>query len=74
MLLLLTIGVTAAIPVSLTALALLLWLTWEGLLFAFRVRALVRRLALRGEVRDDRGPVTTLWAGRHLSGTSSRCV
>ena len=64
-LLLLTIGVTADIAVlGLTALALLLWLIWEGLLFAFRVRVVARGLTVYRQVRDDRGPVTTLWAGR----------
>jgi uncharacterized protein (DUF58 family) len=64
-LLLLTVGVVAEVPLlGVTALALLLWLTWEGLLFTFRIRWVARELAMRREVRDDRGPVTALWAGR----------
>ena len=64
-LVLLAVGALADIALlAVVALALLLWLTWEGLLFTFRVRWLARDFSLHREVRDDRGPVTALWAGR----------
>jgi uncharacterized protein (DUF58 family) len=46
------------------ALTLLLWFAWEALLFAIRVRLVVRDLRVRRELRDERGPVDNLWAGR----------
>jgi uncharacterized protein (DUF58 family) len=46
------------------ALALALWLAWEWVAFAAQARLTLRRLKLTREVRDERGPVTTLWAGR----------
>src|SRR5437660_2764936 len=62
---LLVAGVVGAQPaLALVALGLLLWLIGEGLLFSFRVRWAVRDLALGREVRDERGPVASLWAGR----------
>ena len=61
----LVLGVLVSLPLlALVALGALLWLTWEGLLFTFRVRWVVRNLTMRRQVFDDRGPVTTLWAGR----------
>jgi uncharacterized protein (DUF58 family) len=45
-------------------LTLVLWFAAQWLLFAVRVRLVVRRLGVRREVHDERGPVTTLWAGR----------
>ncbi len=48
---------------GLLPLTLLLWFLWEWLLFTLRAHA-VRRLTFHRELRDDRGPVTTLWAGR----------
>ena len=49
---------------TLLGLALVLWLTAEGLLFAFRARWVVRGLRLHRQLCDDRGPVISLWAGR----------
>lgn len=49
---------------ALVALSLLAWFGWEWLLFAWRVRLVVPGLQAMREVWDDRGPVTTLWAGR----------
>ena len=49
---------------ALVALVLLFWLIWEGVLFNFRARWMARDLILKRQVRDDRGPVTALWAGR----------
>jgi uncharacterized protein (DUF58 family) len=51
-------------PLGLMALALLAWFGWEWLAFAVRVRASAPGLRVEREVSDDRGPVTTLWAGR----------
>ncbi|HKB40876.1 MAG TPA: DUF58 domain-containing protein, partial [Gemmataceae bacterium] len=62
---LLIVGMLIPQPVlALVSLVLLLWLAWEGLLFNFRARWVARDLVLRRQVRDDRGPVTSLWAGR----------
>src|SRR5438045_3478243 len=49
---------------TLLGFTLLLWFSWEWLAFAIRARILVRRLQILREVRDDRGAVDTLWAGR----------
>src|SRR5947209_19096103 len=46
------------------ALTVGLWFAWEWLLFAIRVRVMLRRLRVQRELRDERGPVDTLWAGR----------
>src|SRR5439155_10991129 len=48
-------------------LTLLLWFLGEWLLFALRVSLAVPALRIRREVRDDRGPVDTLWAGRSFA-------
>ncbi len=45
-------------------LTLVFWFAWEGLTFALRVRILLRRILVEREVRDNRGPVTVLWAGQ----------
>src|SRR6516164_8932058 len=49
--------------ITLIALTLLLWFLGEWLLFALRVRLAVPALKVRRSVKDDRGPVDTLWAG-----------
>jgi uncharacterized protein (DUF58 family) len=49
------------------ALALGLWFGWEWLFFAVRVRTLRGRLRIERVVLDERGPVTTLWAGRSFT-------
>src|SRR5436305_7145897 len=49
---------------TLSALALLLWFGWEWLLFAVRLRTVLRRARVVREVQDERGPVDALWAGR----------
>jgi uncharacterized protein (DUF58 family) len=46
------------------ALTLLLWLVGQWLLFAVRSRLVAPALVLEREVRDERGPVETLWAGQ----------
>lgn len=46
------------------ALTVGLWFAWEWLLFAIRVRLMLRRLRFQRELRDERGPVDTLWSGR----------
>src|SRR4051794_3703505 len=48
----------------LLALALALWFAWEWATFAVQARIAVRDLDLSRELRDDRGGVTTLWAGQ----------
>jgi uncharacterized protein (DUF58 family) len=61
----LLVGLVARLPLlSLTGTALACWFAWEWLLFAGRVGSIRRRLHVRREVRDDKGPVATLWAGR----------
>ncbi len=61
----LAVGLLAYQPVvTLVALGLLAWFGWEGLVFTFRARWVVRGLAVRRQVLDQRGPVTSLWAGR----------
>src|SRR5262245_66522259 len=50
--------------VTVLGLAVLLWFLGEWLLFARRVWRLTTAVSLRREVRDDRGAVDTLWAGR----------
>src|SRR5262245_19637811 len=62
---LLAVGVVGDVtPLTLLALTLLLWFASEWLLFSVRSRLVVRGVTLRREVRDDRGPVDSLWAGR----------
>jgi uncharacterized protein (DUF58 family) len=48
----------------LIALALGLWFAWEWSVFAVQARLAVRDLDLSRELCDDRGVVTTLWAGQ----------
>src|SRR5262249_21871035 len=49
---------------TIAGLALLLWFAWEWLGFAIRAHLVLPRLRVRREVRDERGAVDTLWAGR----------
>ena len=44
--------------------ALALWFGWEWGRFSVQARLAVRNLEMTRELRDDRGPVTTLWAGQ----------
>ncbi len=63
--LLLVVGLLLGQPIfTLLGLALVLWLGGEGLLFSFRARWVARGLRLHRQLCDDRGPVTSLWAGR----------
>jgi uncharacterized protein (DUF58 family) len=48
----------------LLALTVGLWLTWEWVAFTIRARIVVRRLKVERIVRDEQGPVASLWAGR----------
>jgi uncharacterized protein (DUF58 family) len=48
----------------LLGLTLGLWFSWEWVLFALRMGQARRSLSVLRTVSDDRGPVTTLWAGR----------
>jgi uncharacterized protein (DUF58 family) len=64
-LLALLFGLCGGWPVlTLVPLTLLLWFGGEWLVFALRVPLAVRRLRVVREVREERGPATTLWAGR----------
>jgi uncharacterized protein (DUF58 family) len=61
----LVIGLLLGQPIfTLLGLALVLWITAEGLLFSFRSKWVVRGLRLQRQLHDDRGPVNSLWAGR----------
>jgi uncharacterized protein (DUF58 family) len=63
--LVLVCGILRPQPVlTLVGLTMLLWLGWEWLFFAIRVRTLLKKLRVERQVCDERGPVTTLWAGR----------
>ena len=46
------------------ALTVILWIVGEGLLFNLRAKLVIRGLKLRRIISDERGPVTSLWAGR----------
>src|SRR5436305_4810595 len=48
----------------LLGLGLALWFAWEWGRFAVQAQLAIRNLDLTRELRDDRGPVTTLWAGQ----------
>jgi uncharacterized protein (DUF58 family) len=62
--LVLLIGLLASAPVlTLVGLACLLWFLWEWVSFV-GAGGVVRRLQIRREVCDSRGPVHTLWVGR----------
>ena len=50
---------------TIPSLALLLWFASEWVRFTYRVRLVVPRLRVLREVGDERGPLKTLWAGRH---------
>ncbi len=51
-------------PLALIGLTLSAWFLGEWLLFTLRARFAVPALSLARELRDERGPVDTLWAGR----------
>jgi uncharacterized protein (DUF58 family) len=44
-------------------LTLLLWFLWEWLVFSLRVHGLVRHLRVARQIRDEKGPVASVWAG-----------
>ncbi|MGE3805597.1 MAG: DUF58 domain-containing protein [Gemmataceae bacterium] len=50
------------VSLLLLSLTIGLWFAWEWLLFAIRVRLTLRRLSIDRELRDERGPLDTLWA------------
>lgn len=63
--LLLVFGLLASHPaMALIGFTILVWFGWEWLVFTFRVHFVLPRLTLERAVHDERGPVTTLWAGR----------
>src|SRR5947209_7828729 len=49
---------------TLIGLTLVLWFAWEALSFATRVRLTTGRFTITREMRNERGPVETLWAGQ----------
>jgi uncharacterized protein (DUF58 family) len=51
-------------PLALTGLAGLMWFGLTWLLFNLRLRMLGPSLRLRRRILDERGPVSTLWAGK----------
>lgn len=66
--LLLLVGVALQVSGLVVAgMGLLVWFAWEWLFFVIRARTLPGQLRLRREMRDERGPVTTLWAGRQFT-------
>src|SRR5262249_61332595 len=63
--LVLLLGVLSLNPtLAVLGLTLVIWFTGQALLFAFRTRLLGRHLHVERELRDDRGRVDSLWAGR----------
>jgi uncharacterized protein (DUF58 family) len=61
----LTLGVmNSRNSVIVIALTFLLWFLGEWFLFVLRIRLALPSLRTRRELRDDRGAVDTLWAGR----------
>jgi uncharacterized protein (DUF58 family) len=52
------------LPVTLVGLTLVLWFGCEWLVFTVRSLNVARQARVHREVGDERGPVTTLWAGR----------
>jgi uncharacterized protein (DUF58 family) len=64
-LLLLAVGLGhASATLGVMGLTLLLWFLWEWLLFSLRVHGSVRQLRVARQLRDERGPVESLWAGQ----------
>jgi uncharacterized protein (DUF58 family) len=55
---------TRSAALTLIGLTLLLWFLGQWLPFSLRARTIARRLRLRRQVHDERGPVKTLWAGQ----------
>ena len=53
-----------SISLLLIGLAIFLWLIWEWAVFAVQARIVLKRLAFERELRDERGKVSTFWAGR----------
>lgn len=51
----------------LIGLTLLAWFTWEWASFAVQARLAARNLRLTRQLGDERGGVTTLWAGRSFT-------
>src|SRR5438105_2991835 len=49
---------------ALLAMTVGLWMVWEWVLFTIRARVVLRRLEVERIVRDEQGPVESLWAGR----------
>jgi len=59
-----TLGLSNAnATLALTGLTLLSWFLAAWLWFVVRLRLVTRRLALERELRDQRGPVDSLWVG-----------
>src|SRR5437868_5847709 len=54
----------ANVGLALLALTLGIWFVCQWVLFAVRAQVFLRRLEVRRQVHDERGPVDSLWAGR----------
>ena len=67
-LLLLAMGALLAIErlatLLLMGLTLLIWFSWEWAAFAVQARIGLRGLVIRRDLHDERGRVSTFWAGR----------
>src|SRR4051795_9541652 len=63
--LLLLVGVLTSVALlTLVGLTLLMWFIWEWFVFTLRARIVLPAVRVERAVEDERGPVTTLWAGR----------
>ena len=51
-------------PLVIVGLTVLLWFAWEWVAFAVRLHVVAPKLYVERTITDERGPVTTLWAGR----------
>jgi uncharacterized protein (DUF58 family) len=70
----LTLGAfSGRLMLTLVALTLLLWFLGEWFIFFVRVHWTLPTLRVRRELSDDRGPVTTLWAGRSFRANVQIC-
>src|SRR5580700_11294064 len=66
-LLMLAFGIVGRLAaLTILCLTLLVWFAAEFVVFAMRAHSLHRRLRVRHEISDERGPVNTLWAGREF--------
>lgn len=66
--LLLLVGVLLSTALlTVVGLTLLMWFIWEWFVFTLRVRLGLPAVRVQRTVEDERGPVTTLWAGKSFN-------